>query len=458
MNYENWSAQKFLTSDKNIKTSRIIRITGGLCLFPGLAWAIVFWHYDRSHIAAIYAAFSGIGLFALALADRSRHGAILIIANAIFLLLLALSMADMPADSSPRSAYALFLPLAVGAFFVSERRNSYLGLYFPLACLAMFVLMGTGHFGPRSMAIGATPGIGRVYATFSFVIVGVALAWTLVIYRDGVSAQIALSRSLARAIPHRELVVLYQPQVDLARRPIGAEALVRWNHPTRGLLTPEKFIPQAEETGLIHDLGLEVLRQACELLQRWSRDARLDGKFVAVNVSPVQILDDRFVGAAREVISRHGIRPGNIQLELTESALISDMDLIRSRMRDLEEFGISWALDDFGTGFSSLGILKSLPVRKLKVDREFVRDAQNSESSRLLLEKIHEISEIMGMSSIAEGIETESQYGMLSRMGFRQYQGFLFGKPQPPASITDAMKQPVLPARNDGDASYPASP
>lgn len=408
-------------------------------------------------MAAIYAGLSAVGLFAFAMANRHRNFSILLIANFIFASIFALSAVDMPIDSSARSAHTLFLPLAVGAFFVSERRNSYLGFYFPAACLAMFAAMGTGYFSPLSLAAGAPPGIGPLYAVFNFVIVGVALGWTLMIYRDGVGAHAALSGSLAQAIP-RELVVVYQPQVDLARRPIGAEALVRWNHPTRGLLTPEKFIPLAEETRLIHDLGLEVLRQACELLQHWSTESRLAGKFVAVNVSPVQILDDRFVGAVREMISKHGIRAGNVQFELTESALISDVELIRSRMRDLEEFGVSWALDDFGTGFSALGILESLPVRKLKVDRKFVRDAENNESARLLLKKIHEISEIMGMASIAEGVETETQYGMLSRMGFRQYQGFLFGKPQASASITDAMRQPILPVRTHRDASVLTSP
>ena len=166
----------------------------------------------------------------------------------------------------------------------------------------------------------------------------------------------------------------------------------------------------------------------------------LQNKYIAVNVSPVQLIDDDFVSDVIQVVQAAGVDPGLIELELTESALSMDAEKASLKIQQLRDFGIRWALDDFGSGFSSLAILKSLPVQKIKIDRQFIKDAKSSESSKNLLKKILEISELMGMEAIVEGVEDHSQHTMLVDLGYSQFQGYLFGRPNPASEVTDSIR------------------
>ncbi|MBB2776587.1 UNVERIFIED_ORG: EAL domain-containing protein (putative c-di-GMP-specific phosphodiesterase class I) [Comamonas terrigena] len=206
-------------------------------------------------------------------------------------------------------------------------------------------------------------------------------------------------------------------------------------------MSPDKFIPLAEENFLIRDIGIEVLRQSCQLLQLWAKDPVLKDKFIAVNVSPIQLDDDDFVATVKQVILEAGVEPQNIELELTESALCLSLVEARKKIQALRDFGIRWALDDFGSGFSSLGILSVLPVHKLKIDRQFLKEVENSESSITLLRKILEISEVMGMEATVEGVENPSQFKMLVGLGCNSFQGYLFGRPQSAEQVTYAIKE-----------------
>jgi diguanylate cyclase (GGDEF)-like protein len=219
----------------------------------------------------------------------------------------------------------------------------------------------------------------------------------------------------------------YQPQMDLLKGVvIGYEALIRWKHPERGMIPPMEFIPIAEETGMIGPIGEWVLRKACNDAQHLP-----DECFVAVNISPVQFMTRDFVGVVREVVRTTGIKPRRLELEVTETAMMQDRDHAAIILRQLTEMGISVAVDDFGTGYSNLSYLIDFSFQKLKIDRSFVSRIDTDSSSGAVVSTIVGLSRALGVHTIAEGVETESQATMLRAAGCDVVQGFLFGRPAP---------------------------
>ncbi len=259
----------------------------------------------------------------------------------------------------------------------------------------------------------------------------VLLAAIFGIHRLDIGKRLRLERELGRAVRNGEIEVHYQPQVHVDADVIGVEALVRWRHPSAGMLSPDSFIPLAEESALINEIGLEVLRQGCELLAGWAGHVHTRGMRVAVNISPVQLLDEAFVPSVAKLVNQSGINPALLELELTESALSTDTAEMIDRMLDLEALGVTWALDDFGTGYSSLSTLRTLPIRKLKIDRQFVQEVTTHESAQRLLGKIVEISQVMDMNALAEGVETVEQRDLLITLGCEYFQGYFFAQPMP---------------------------
>jgi len=235
----------------------------------------------------------------------------------------------------------------------------------------------------------------------------------------------------------------YQPQLDLPTgRIVGYEALIRWNHPERGMIPPMEFIQIAEETGMINPIGEWVLRKACS-------DARHlpDDCFVAVNISPVQFMTKDFVGVVRDTMRTTGIKPSRLELEVTETAMMQDRDRAAAILKELAEMGISVAVDDFGTGYSNLSYLIDFSFGKLKIDRSFVSRIDTDSSSGAVVSTIVGLSRALGVSIIAEGVETESQATLLRAAGCEVVQGYLFGRPAPlkirlgDEHVTDNMKR-----------------
>jgi len=219
----------------------------------------------------------------------------------------------------------------------------------------------------------------------------------------------------------------YQPQLDLASgRIVGYEALIRWRHPERGMISPMEFIPIAEETGMIGPIGEWVLRRACS-------DARLipDDCFVAVNISPVQFMTRDFLALVRDVMHDTGIEPRRLELEVTETAMMQDRDRAAHILKELSDMGISVAVDDFGTGYSNLSYLIDFSFQKLKIDRSFVSRMEQDSSSGAVVSTIVGLSRALGVHTIAEGVETETQATLLRAAGCEVVQGFFFGKPAP---------------------------
>jgi len=246
-----------------------------------------------------------------------------------------------------------------------------------------------------------------------------------------VSARAALEAGLRDGLKNRQFVVHYQPQVDARGYVTGAETLVRWQHPQRGLVSPAEFIPLAEDSGLILPLGNWVLESACLQLAAWANGTASAGLTVAVNVSAGQLHQEDFVEQVLAVLQSTGANPQKLKLELTESLLLDDVEDTIAKMSRLKAHGIGFSLDDFGTGYSSLTYLKRLPLEQLKIDQSFVRDVLTDPNDAAIARTIVALAQSLGLSVIAEGVESEAQRAFLLRNGCLAYQGYLFSRPLP---------------------------
>jgi predicted signal transduction protein with EAL and GGDEF domain len=258
-------------------------------------------------------------------------------------------------------------------------------------------------------------------------------------------------RDLRQAVPRGELVLHYQPRVEAATgRARSVEALVRWNHPARGLLSPAVFIDVAEETGLIVEIGRWVLQEACRQMALWRRQGvQLD--HVAVNVSVGQLRSPALASDVESALRLHGLTPAELEIEVTESVMVGDPEAAAGLLRRLAATGVRIALDDFGTGYSSMSYLRQLPIDVIKVDRAFVRDLGVEPSADAVARAIVALATSLDMSLVAEGVETEAQAALLRAMGCQELQGFLYARPLPPDEVAALPFVGVRPAASDRD-------
>ena len=247
--------------------------------------------------------------------------------------------------------------------------------------------------------------------------------------QEAITTRVDLEHELRKALELEQFQLHYQIQVDHAGKPLGAEALIRWSHPERGMVSPFHFIPMAEDTGLILPIGQWVLDTACAQLNLWQKDPITSELILAVNVSAKQFLQTEFAAQVFATVQRHGIDPTRLKLELTESLLADNLKTIIATMTVLGEIGIKFSLDDFGTGYSSLQYLKTLPLNQLKIDQSFVRDLTTDSSDKAIVLTIITMAHSLGLNVIAEGVETEDQRQFLLDNGCMHYQGYLFSKP-----------------------------
>ncbi|MDO8350603.1 MAG: EAL domain-containing protein [Gallionella sp.] len=249
--------------------------------------------------------------------------------------------------------------------------------------------------------------------------------------QESVNSRAALEGELRKAIDNQQFRLYYQIQMDSSGHPLGAEALIRWLHPERGLIAPVQFIPLAEETGLILPIGLWVLETACAQLKVWQQQVLTRNLILAVNVSARQFRQPEFVTQVQTAVLDHDINPKLLKLELTESLLLENIEETITTMNALKKIGVRFSLDDFGTGYSSLQYLKRLPLDQLKIDRSFVRDLVTDSSDKAIVRTIIAMANSMNLNIIAEGVETEEQRQLLFDKGCTHFQGYLFGKPMP---------------------------
>lgn len=249
--------------------------------------------------------------------------------------------------------------------------------------------------------------------------------------QSAIDSRTAMEGALRRGVERGEFRLYYQPQVSQTGRLIGAEALIRWLSPSQGVISPARFIPLAEESGMILPIGQWVLDTACAQLKVWEHDPRTRDLHLSVNVSARQFHQSDFVEQVRQCLLASGANPARLKLELTESVVLDKVDEVVSRMEHLDRLGVGFALDDFGTGYSSLSYLKRLPIEQVKIDQSFVRDVTEDTNDAAIVRAILAMSQSLGLQVIAEGVETRDQRDFLFENGCTAYQGYLYGKPMP---------------------------
>jgi EAL domain-containing protein (putative c-di-GMP-specific phosphodiesterase class I) len=248
-----------------------------------------------------------------------------------------------------------------------------------------------------------------------------------------------LQEELRRALALDQLELHVQTQTDNAGRIVGAEVLLRWQHPRRGLIPPAEFISLAEESGLIVPIGLWVLQSACAKLKAWASQPFTSGLQLAVNVSARQFHQPDFVMQVRRALELTGADPARLTLELTESGLFADIEHAIEIMRALKSLGVRFSMDDFGTGYSSLSSLRRLPVDQLKIDKSFVKDVDADPDDAAIVQTMIGMAKNLRLEVLAEGVETEAQLEFLSRHGCSAFQGFLMGRPVPIGQFEESL-------------------
>lgn len=268
---------------------------------------------------------------------------------------------------------------------------------------------------------------------------------TFVLYEPSMNDQaeerLELETALRQALDHGEMHVDYQPIIELSsQRVIGAEALCRWTHPERGAIPPNVFIPIAEETGLITTIGYWVLEQACIRAREWLAESPSTGFVMSVNLSGRQLLRDDVVVRVSDILARTGLEPHRLQLEITESVLISNTEGVVAKIDELRQLGVKLAIDDFGTGYSSLSMLRSLPLDTLKIDREFIDRLGDEGGTLAIVEAIAYVAKTMNIQVTGEGVETRPQEKYVKSVGVGTAQGFLYSRPLSERVFADVMR------------------
>lgn len=262
-----------------------------------------------------------------------------------------------------------------------------------------------------------------------------------------INASMALSNDLNLALRDGQLKLLYQLQVDALGRAVGAECLLRWQHPQRGVVSPVEFIPLAEESGAIVAMGDWVVQSACDTLARWAGQAELCTLSLSVNVSPRQFTESDFVTRVSRILQNSGIRPELLRLEVTEGIVMQDTHEVIAKMRDLCALGLSFSIDDFGTGYSSLSYMQMLPLAEIKIDKSFVNDLTTSERAQAIVKAIIALGQSMGITIVSEGVETLAQKERLLALGCTLLQGYLISRPIECAALEQLVLTQYPPAQ-----------
>lgn len=247
--------------------------------------------------------------------------------------------------------------------------------------------------------------------------------------QKAVEERVALERELRLALEKAQFELYYQPQVDQHKRLLGAEALIRWTHPKKGIVMPSEFIPLAEDSGLIVLIGQKVLEEACMQLSKWQDHQPTKHLSLSINVSAKQFNQENFVAMVEETVKRYAFDPSFLKFEIVESMLLESLGMTIDKMNSLRKLGIRFELDDFGTGYSSLQYLKQLPLDQLKIDQSFVRDVESDDNDKALVKTIIAMGHGLGIKVTAEGVETDAQRQFLMDHGCDYFQGYLFGRP-----------------------------
>jgi diguanylate cyclase len=410
---------------------RMLALGSIVLVATGLFWGTYFllrgdWFIVGLNFAAIA---SGAVGHALTRTGHPRAASRLLIAASV-VFVLANAALDLPSAQVPRSAHVYLLAIAIGSCLLTRDEPVWVRHGIPTLCVLGYVALGSSYFGWRTAYTYSEEVRAQVVWVNHLFAMLTVYAIVHVILNDAIERS-ATETALRDAVARDELLLHYQPQIGPGERVVGAEALLRWRHPRRGMVSPGEFIPLAERSGLMVPIGDWVLRSACQQLAAWSRQPDTRELVLAVNVSASQFAQDDFVARVLAALDHARAPAARLKLELTESMLAHDLDDVIAKMSTLKARGIQFSLDDFGTGFSSLSYLRRLPLDQLKIDQSFVRAMPNSANDAAIAKAVIELGRNLGLEVIAEGVETVAEWDALFDMGCDRFQGFLFSRPLP---------------------------
>ncbi|WP_237153949.1 putative bifunctional diguanylate cyclase/phosphodiesterase [Oryzibacter oryziterrae] len=375
----------------------------------------------------------GLVVFGIALvwlAYQGRLTAAALLAGHVFPAFIAVScLFDNVPEGVHRATQMHFLSVALGGYFVFRRGGIYMKYVLPALCLTGFIVFSNTSIGFHDPALVIPESAAEIGVWTNTLTAMAELIFIVVIMNADLSVRRMMDIEMRKAIAHGDFQLHYQPQINEAGKITGVEALIRWQHAKMGNVPPVKFIPLAEETGLIVPIGNWVLRAACAQLAQWETRPETRHLTMAVNVSASQFRQPDFVQSVSEIVRLSGVTPSKLKLELTESMFVDNVDATVAKMNALKAIGIVWSLDDFGTGYSSLSVLNSFPLGQIKIDKSFVRDMLTNPSNMVVTEAIIELASKLNLQVIAEGVETVEQLNRLREAGCMSYQGYLFSPP-----------------------------
>jgi EAL domain-containing protein (putative c-di-GMP-specific phosphodiesterase class I) len=421
---------------------RALMLCSLVMLVVGLAWCGYFvavgnWPMVGLDLVMI----SSGGAAAVLIWRKQVHQAAVLIFAVLFVCICLIAwIFDVPSVQNPRVTHLYLLPLSVAALMAFRDSGVWLRHGIAVACLVALAWLTASHGSPFPQY--ALPEELRGPGTW--IQTGAALSMlygVLYVMQNDAVARSALEDELQQALEQQQFRLHYQPQLDSRGQVIAAEALIRWQHPQRGLVFPGEFIETAEQTGLILPMGQWVLQQACAQLRAWSVQPGCQQLRLAVNISQLQFRQKDFVSQVLGLIDHHGVDAALLELEITESMLVQDLPDIIDKMTALRARGVSFSLDDFGTGYSSLTHLKRLPLNQLKIDQSFVRDVLTDANDASIARTVIALGHNLGLTVIAEGVESREQHAFLAGCGCEYFQGYLFSRAVPQDAFLAYLRQ-----------------
>jgi EAL domain-containing protein (putative c-di-GMP-specific phosphodiesterase class I) len=390
------------------RVERMLHVGSAVVTAAALLWGTVFYAQGYVKLAGVNAGLLALGAVCFWLTRRGHTRAATLM---LFLVIYAVIVfdalvLDVPSAAAPRSMHQYLLGLAVMALLLTRDEPRWLHLGLPLLLAGTYLVLDSPYGVPSALALPESIRLPGGWINTALALAG--LAGAVHTLQTDLTRRDSLQAELTGALLAGEMVLHYQTQVTTQTQVVGAEALVRWQHPVRGLVPPGEFIPLAERSGLMLPLGDWVLRTACQTLVSWSRHAETAELRLAVNVSASQFAQPDFVAKVQQIVQQTGARPDRLELELTESMLANDLEDIITKMLALKDHGIGFSLDDFGTGFSSLTYLRRLPLDKLKIDQAFVRSLLTSPKDAAIAQAVITLGHSPQAEVIAEGVETKN--------------------------------------------------
>lgn len=436
------------------RAQSLLSAAGVVLMAIGIGWSVFFLLQGNRLVAAleILLVVLGASVVALARVQRYRAAAALLFGS-LYLVLCAFSLwLDVPTEAAPRSSHIFLLTVGLCAYYVFQSEKAWLRYGVVATFFVTFLFFASTHFAfytpyavPDSVRVGGT----WINSTCAVLVV----VLTLYLMNTDQSTRSSLHMAMRDALAARRFALFYQAQVDADGQVLGVEALLRWRDPERGLIPPGAFIPLAEQTGFILPLGQWALETACHQLALWRHRPETEHLTLSVNVSAQQVRQPDFIAQVHAALERTGAPPQRLKLELTESMLVHDIDDLIRKMQALDAQGVGFSLDDFGTGYSSLSYLKRLPLHQLKIDQSFVHDVMNDSNAAAITGTLISLGRSLGLTVIAEGVETRQQRDFLLRQGCRVFQGYLFSRPLDP----DAFESYLTRTQAGSDSIQPAN-